>query len=53
MAYMLYLDDYGDCILHFAASGGSTILSRPKNTKRGRDRPRLTWEEAIKRDLKE
>jgi hypothetical protein len=29
------------------------ILSRPENTRRGRGRPRLTWEEAIKRDLKE
>jgi hypothetical protein len=28
------------------------ILS-PENTRRGRGRPRLTWEEAIKRDLKE
>jgi hypothetical protein len=31
----------------------SGILSRPENIKRGRGRPRLTWEEAIKRDLKE
>jgi hypothetical protein len=31
----------------------SGILSRPENTKRGRGRPRLTWEEAIKRYLKE
>jgi hypothetical protein len=29
------------------------ILSRPENTRRGKGRPRLTWEEAIKRDLKE
>jgi hypothetical protein len=29
------------------------ILSRPENTRRGRGRPRLTWEEAIKIDLKE
>jgi hypothetical protein len=29
------------------------ILSRPENTRRGRGRPRLTWEETIKRDLKE
>jgi hypothetical protein len=28
----------------------NNILSRPR---RGRGRPRLTWEEAIKRDLKE
>jgi hypothetical protein len=28
------------------------ILSRPENTRRERGRPRLTWEEAIKRDLK-
>jgi hypothetical protein len=31
----------------------SGILSRPENTRRGRGRPRLTWKEAIKRDLKE
>jgi hypothetical protein len=31
----------------------SGILSRPENTRRGRGRPRLTWEEAIKRDLNE
>jgi hypothetical protein len=31
----------------------SGILIRPENTRRGRGRPRLTWEEAIKRDLKE
>jgi hypothetical protein len=31
----------------------SGILSRPENTKRGRGRPRLTWEKAIKRYLKE
>jgi hypothetical protein len=31
----------------------SGILSRSENTKRGRDRPRLTWDEAIKRNLKE
>jgi hypothetical protein len=31
----------------------SGILSRLENTRRGRDRPRLTWEEAIKIDLKE
>jgi hypothetical protein len=31
----------------------SGILSRPENTRRGRGRLRLTWEEAIKRDLKE
>jgi hypothetical protein len=29
------------------------ILRRPENTRRGRDRPRLTWEETIKRDLNE
>jgi hypothetical protein len=29
------------------------ILSRPENTRRERNRPRLTWEEAIKKDLKE
>jgi hypothetical protein len=31
----------------------SGILSRPENIRRGRGRPRLTWEEAIKRYLKE
>jgi hypothetical protein len=31
----------------------NSILSRPENIRRGRDRPRLTWDEAIKRDLKE
>jgi hypothetical protein len=34
------------------ASVRSGILSRPENTRRGRGRPRLTWEEAIKRYLK-
>jgi hypothetical protein len=31
----------------------SGILSCPENTRRERDRSRLIWEEAIKRDLKE
>jgi hypothetical protein len=31
----------------------SGILSRHKNTRRGRGRPRLIWEEAIKKYLKE
>jgi hypothetical protein len=31
----------------------SDILNRPENTRRGRCRPRLIWEEVIKRDLKE
>jgi hypothetical protein len=31
----------------------SGILSHPESTRRERGRPRLTWEEAIKRDLKE
>jgi hypothetical protein len=35
------------------ASVRSGILSRPENTRRGRGRPKLTWEEAIKRNLKE
>jgi hypothetical protein len=35
------------------ASVRSGILSRPENTRRGRGRPRLTWEETIKKDLKE
>jgi len=29
------------------------IIRRDNNVKRGRGRPNLTWEEAIKRDLKE
>jgi hypothetical protein len=29
------------------------ILNSPENTRRGRGRPRLTWEEAIKRNLNE
>jgi hypothetical protein len=31
----------------------SSILSSPENRRRWRGRPRLTWEEAIKRNLKE
>jgi hypothetical protein len=31
----------------------SGILSRPENTRKERGRPRLIWEKAIKRDLKE
>jgi hypothetical protein len=31
----------------------SVILSRPENTRSGRGRPRLTWEETIKINLKE
>jgi hypothetical protein len=31
----------------------SGILSHPDNTRRVRGRPRLTWEEAIKKNLKE
>jgi hypothetical protein len=31
----------------------SGILNRPENIRRGRGRSRLTWEEAIKRYLKE
>ena len=30
----------------------SGILSQDSNVKRGRGRPKLTWVEAIKRDLK-
>jgi len=30
----------------------SGVLSRDINVRRGRGRPKLTWEEAIKRDLK-
>jgi hypothetical protein len=35
------------------ASIRNGILSCPENIRRGRDRPRLTLEEIIKRDLKE
>jgi hypothetical protein len=35
------------------ASVRNGILNRPENTRRGKGRPRLTWEEAIKRYLKE
>jgi hypothetical protein len=35
------------------ASVRNGILSPPENIRRGRGRPRLTWEEAIKKDLKE
>jgi hypothetical protein len=31
----------------------SEILKRGDNVKRGRCRPRLTWDETVKRDLKE
>ena len=31
----------------------SGIISRFESTRRGRGRPRLTWEEAVKNDLKE
>ena len=31
----------------------SGIISRFEITRRGRGRPRLTWEEAVKKDLKE
>ncbi|PVH65405.1 hypothetical protein PAHAL_2G485400 [Panicum hallii] len=31
----------------------SGVLKRGDNVKRGRDRPRLTWDETVKRDLKE
>jgi hypothetical protein len=31
----------------------SGVLSRPQNTRRDRYRPRLTWKEVIKKDLKE
>ncbi|KAJ3698668.1 hypothetical protein LUZ61_002373 [Rhynchospora tenuis] len=31
----------------------SGILNRFENTRRARGRPRLTWEEAVKRDFKE
>jgi hypothetical protein len=31
----------------------SGVLKRGDNVKRGRGRPRLTWDEMVKRDLKE
>jgi hypothetical protein len=31
----------------------SGILKSMKNTRRGRGRPKLTWVEAVKRDLKD
>jgi hypothetical protein len=29
------------------------VLKRDDNVKRGRGRPRLTWDETVKKDLKE
>jgi hypothetical protein len=29
------------------------VLERVDNIKRGRDRPKLTWDKVVKRDLKE
>jgi hypothetical protein len=34
-------------------TGARGIIRRDKNVKRGRGRSNLTWEEAVKRDLKE
>jgi hypothetical protein len=31
----------------------SGILSRPENIRRDKSRPKLIWEETVKRDLKE
>jgi hypothetical protein len=31
----------------------SEVLKRGDNVRRGRGRPRLTWDETVKRDLKE
>jgi hypothetical protein len=31
----------------------SGVIRRSGNEKRGRERPNLTWEEAVKRDLKD
>ena len=31
----------------------SGIISRNNDVKRGRGRPKLTWEETVKRDLKD
>ena len=40
-------DDIGDRV------GVAPIEKRANNVKRGRGRPNLTWEESIKRDLKD
>jgi hypothetical protein len=29
------------------------VIRQPSNEKRGRERPNLTWEESVKRDLKD
>jgi hypothetical protein len=39
--------------MSYEAPVRSDILSRPENIKRERDRPKLTWKEVIKRDMKE
>ena len=31
----------------------NVVLERVDNVKRGRDRPKLTWDELVKRDLKD
>ena len=31
----------------------NVVLERVDNVKRGRDRPKLTWNESVKRDLKD
>jgi hypothetical protein len=31
----------------------SGVIDRVDNVKRGRDRPKLTWDESVKRGLKE
>jgi len=31
----------------------SEVLKRVDNVKRGRGRPKLTWDESVKRDIKE
>jgi hypothetical protein len=32
---------------------GSGVLDRVESVRRGRGRPKLTWDESVKRDLKE
>ena len=40
-------------ILNFGNFMRSGVLERVDNVKRGRGRPKLTWDESVKRDLKD